>query len=92
MSKNWHWMIVYVASLSFVLFFVHLLFMPESPKWLYEKQRYRECLMVFEKMAKFNGKQLQSGALLLTHSMKQVFDDPTPNYALSGNSSLSQTA
>ena len=73
-SKNWHWLIVYSACQSLIVLIVHLTFMPESPKWLYDRRRFRECIHVFDKMARFNGRHLVSGAQLLTQSMKQALE------------------
>lgn len=75
MSKNWRWLIVYTACQSLVVLTVHLSYMPESPKWLYNKRKFKECREVFEKMAKVNRTQLKSGALLLTCSLKQAFEE-----------------
>jgi len=33
---------------------------PESPKWLYEKGKYKECQQVLDKMAKINGTTMTS--------------------------------
>ena len=35
-------------------------FIPESPKWLYEKGQYKEAQKVMDKMAKTNGTKMTS--------------------------------
>jgi hypothetical protein len=42
-----------------------LLFLPESPKWLYEKKEYGKCYKVINYMAKMNGKPGNIGRELL---------------------------
>jgi len=39
-----------------------LIFLPESPAWLYEKKRFKECHEVFERMAYINGKEMEMNA------------------------------
>jgi len=39
------------------------LFIPESPTWLYEKKRFKECYEVFETMARINGKRMDTNPL-----------------------------
>eukprot|EP00356_Strombidium_inclinatum_P013111 CAMPEP_0170502888 /NCGR_PEP_ID=MMETSP0208-20121228/42909_1 /TAXON_ID=197538 /ORGANISM="Strombidium inclinatum, Strain S3" /LENGTH=123 /DNA_ID=CAMNT_0010782223 /DNA_START=33 /DNA_END=400 /DNA_ORIENTATION=+ len=38
-----------------------ILLLPESPKWLFEKKRFKEFSLVINKMAKFNGLELPYG-------------------------------
>ena len=34
---------------------VGIVFVPESPKWLYVNQRWQDCQTVIKRMAEFNG-------------------------------------
>ena len=42
-SKNWFWTIAFGTFLSAVTLVTIFLFVPESPKWLFDKKRYVEC-------------------------------------------------
>mmetsp|Transcript_16487 Transcript_16487/g.27995 ORF Transcript_16487/g.27995 Transcript_16487/m.27995 type:complete len:250 (+) Transcript_16487:334-1083(+) len=56
-NKNW----LYPQAMGNILFFLTIgpvLYVPESPKWLFKNKRYIECYESLLKMAKFNGKQL----------------------------------
>ncbi|ANH82729.1 hypothetical protein A8C56_18670 [Niabella ginsenosidivorans] len=48
-TDNWRWMIGIMAAPS-VLFLVFLFFVPESPRWLVEKKRDKEALLVLERL------------------------------------------
>jgi len=51
----------FVGVIQAIIGFVLLMgFFPESPKWLYEKGRYKEAQQVFDTMAKTNGTQMTS--------------------------------
>ena len=50
-ANNWRWMIAVMAVPSFLLF-VFLFFVPESPRWLVEKQRVAKALAT---LARING-------------------------------------
>lgn len=55
-SKDWYWTAI-VPTVVNTLVLVALVFLPESPKWLYDQQRYKDCAKVFEKMSKMNNKK-----------------------------------
>jgi hypothetical protein len=44
------------TSLPFFSYFLYLLIMPESPRWLLMKGRLEEALKILERMARVNGK------------------------------------
>ncbi len=52
-DNNWRWMLAVMAVPSFLLF-VSLFFVPESPRWLVEKQRTERALTT---LARINGEQ-----------------------------------
>jgi len=53
-SKDWRWSLV-IGLCEFAIGYSILLFiLPESPKWLYEKKRYKECQKALMYMSKFN--------------------------------------
>lgn len=41
-SRDWRWPILFAAIGMFIGVTIQLFYIPESPKWLYEKQRFRE--------------------------------------------------
>ncbi|XP_058820059.1 carcinine transporter isoform X2 [Topomyia yanbarensis] len=45
------------TSVPFLVYFLYLIVMPESPRWLLMKGKLEEALKILEKMAKVNGKQ-----------------------------------
>ena len=75
-SKNWLWPQVFGVCLSFVTITLVYLWIPESPKWLYKKQRYEQCNVVFKRIAKFNGiDEMKSvGRLLLINPGDSVIE------------------
>lgn len=48
-DNNWHWMIGVMAVPSF-LFFIFLLFVPESPRWLAEKNQNDDALKILTRI------------------------------------------
>lgn len=54
--RDWVELTLY-TSVPFLLYFLYLFIMPESPRWLLMKGKLEEALQVLEKMAKVNGKQ-----------------------------------
>ncbi|XP_055634803.1 carcinine transporter [Toxorhynchites rutilus septentrionalis] len=54
--RDWVKLTLY-TSVPFLLYFLYLLVMPESPRWLLMKGKLEEALQILEKMAKVNGKQ-----------------------------------
>lgn len=54
-SKEWFWTVAFGAFVNF-LGLVFLIFLPESPRYLFYKKRYAECEEVLRIMAKHNNK------------------------------------
>ncbi|XP_053693291.1 carcinine transporter isoform X3 [Sabethes cyaneus] len=54
--RDWVELTLY-TSVPFLLYFLYLIIMPESPRWLLMKGRLEEALKILEQMAKVNGKQ-----------------------------------
>jgi len=54
-SKNWFWTIAFGTFLQAFTLFNLYLFVPESPKWLYDQKRYLECQKTLRYMARRNG-------------------------------------
>ena len=54
-SKDWQYPYVIVVIICAVFNPLFLWLIPESPKYLYEKERYEECRQVLKKMGRFNG-------------------------------------
>ena len=54
---GWKWPVVFAATINLVALILTFVFVPESPKWLYEKERYIESYKVFKKMAAINGRK-----------------------------------
>jgi hypothetical protein len=52
-SKNWYWYQIFWFPFA-VVATIALFFIPESPKFLYEKRRFDECRKVFNYIARFN--------------------------------------
>ena len=53
-ENNWRWMLA-IMGLPALFFFIALLFVPESPRWLLQKNRIDEAYYVLEKI---NGEQI----------------------------------
>ncbi len=49
-ENNWRWMLA-VMGLPALLFFVTLLFIPESPRWLIQKGKRKEAYNIMEKIS-----------------------------------------
>lgn len=54
-SNDWRWLYLGLAILLIALAVPGMLWMPESPKFLYENKRFAECKAVLLKMGRFNG-------------------------------------
>ena len=50
--------------MNIITLILFLVFVPESPKWLYSKGRFEECQDIMIKVAKFNNKPLDAGSLV----------------------------
>ncbi|XP_053661751.1 carcinine transporter [Anopheles marshallii] len=55
--RDWVQLTLY-TSVPFLFYFLYLLVMPESPRWLLMKGKLEQALLILEKMANVNGKQL----------------------------------
>lgn len=55
--RDWVQMSI-ATSAPFLVYFVYMLVMPESPRWLLAKGRLEEALEALEVMARINNKQL----------------------------------
>ena len=53
-SKNWVPIAAYGLIINIAAFFI-LIFVPESPKFLYARERYEECQEVISLMKTING-------------------------------------
>lgn len=47
-----------LTSLPFLVYFLYMFVMPESPRWLLAKGKFEDALKILEVMARVNGKQL----------------------------------
>lgn len=56
-SKNWIWIYIIVLILSCIAPFL-LLILPESPKFLYEEQKFARLRKVLARIGRFNNKTL----------------------------------
>ncbi|XP_052864161.1 carcinine transporter [Anopheles cruzii] len=57
LERDWVGLTLY-TSVPFLVYFLYLLVMPESPRWLLMKGKLEQALAILEKMARVNGKQL----------------------------------
>lgn len=55
--RDWVQMSI-ITSAPFLFYFLYLLVMPESPRWLLAKGKLEEALKVLEVMARVNNKEL----------------------------------
>lgn len=46
-----------VTSVPFLFYFLYILIMPESPRWLLAKGKLEDALKILETMARVNGKE-----------------------------------
>lgn len=53
--RDWR-LLALVTSVPFLLYFLYILVMPESPRWLLAEDRLEEALKILETMARINGK------------------------------------
>lgn len=54
-SINWKYTFAFGCLEHIVGILLNYFYVPESPKWLYNEERYQECSIILNKMAKFNG-------------------------------------
>jgi len=55
LSKNWHTIDWFLAVYSFVIVLLVVIVLPESPRFLVTKSKYKEAYQVLNKIAKLNG-------------------------------------
>lgn len=55
--RDWVKMCLY-TSVPFLFYFLYILVLPESPRWLLAKGRLEEALKILEVMARVNNKEL----------------------------------
>lgn len=55
--KNWVYLCL-CTSLPFILYYFYWFFLPESPRWLLSKGKYKEALKILETLARINNKPL----------------------------------
>ena len=56
---------MFAAAYNFICILMLWFYVPESPKWLYEKKRYSECQEVLILMADKNGVEVPPNGVLL---------------------------
>jgi SP family arabinose:H+ symporter-like MFS transporter len=77
-DNNWRWMLA-VMGLPALLFFVTLLFIPESPRWLIQKGRDKEAYIILERINGTESADIELGAVKFSitndtkGSYKEVF-------------------
>ncbi|XP_070494195.1 carcinine transporter [Chironomus tepperi] len=54
--KDW-FILSLVTSVPFLLYFLYIFIMPESPRWLLAKGKLEDALKILETMARINGKE-----------------------------------
>lgn len=63
---NWVEMCLY-TSVPFLLYFLYLLVMPESPRWLLTQGKFEDALKILEVMARVNGNKLPNSFRIKLH-------------------------
>lgn len=53
-NRVWRYIFIYAILSGLTAFIISLFFLTESPKWLYEKKKYKECYFVLKYMASVN--------------------------------------
>jgi len=54
-SRNWYWIELYAFCQGVITLLILVYFIPESPKWLYDNQKYEECYNTLNQIASYNG-------------------------------------
>ncbi|KAK2706973.1 hypothetical protein QYM36_014862, partial [Artemia franciscana] len=55
--RNWV-VLSYVTSVPFIGYYIYMIYLPESPRWLVSQGRIEEAAKILKNMASINGKQL----------------------------------
>jgi hypothetical protein len=42
-NKDWHYIIIFASIEQLISILLIIIYIPESPKWLYDQKRYTEC-------------------------------------------------
>lgn len=63
---DWIDMCLY-TSMPFIVYFLYLFIMPESPRWLLAKGKFEDALNILEVMAKVNGKTFPDSIRIKLH-------------------------
>lgn len=69
--RDWVRMSLY-TSVPFLLYFLYMFVMPESPRWLLAKGKLEDALNILEVMAKVNGKQLPESFRMKLHEQVEA--------------------
>ena len=67
-NKDWHYTLYWCSFIQIVSIFNIITFIPESPKWLYDKKKYGELYEVMTYMAKRNGVKMKSAEIIKYYS------------------------
>ena len=54
LNYSWRWTMFLACFMNVIGIMFTVLMLPDSPKWLFENQRYRECLHAIKSMATIN--------------------------------------
>lgn len=69
--RDWVRMCLY-TSVPFLLYFLYMIVMPESPRWLLAKGKLEDALNILEVMAKVNGKKLPESFRMKLHEQVEA--------------------
>lgn len=59
-SRNWHTLLIVNAAYSVVVLVMIIFLLPESPRYLVEKRRYKEADEIFKKIARINKRPIET--------------------------------
>ena len=54
LNFGWRWTLLLACVLNFIGILLTSILLPDSPKWLYEKKKYKECVAAIRSMAELN--------------------------------------
>lgn len=81
-ENNWRWMLVVMAAPA-VLFFIFLLFAPESPRWLVQKGYSDKAFLILERINGTGQAKTELGAI--ENAIREEEDSGTYMEVFSGN-------